>query len=121
MSEPKGKIDISKVKEELKKYSKEQIRFNEPHVTERCLLRDITKEEVIQNLLKPDKLVYVGEQESKFPDEKKYDIYFVLSNTRAYRFPIVLKEKSLYVITVIKINRRWQRIVNKYEKQHTGL
>ena len=121
MSEPKGKADIAKVKEELSKYSKEQIIFNEPHVTERCLLRDITKEEVIQNLLKPDKLVYAGEQESKHPNEKKYDLYFVFSNTRAYRFPVILKEKSLYVITVIKINRRWQGIVSKYERKHAGL
>ena len=121
MSEPKGKADIAKVKEELSKYSKEQIIFNEPHVTKRCLLRDITKEEVLQNLLKPDKLVYVGEQESNYPNEKKYDLYFVFSNTRAYRFPVVLKEKSLYVITVIKINRRWQGIVSKYERKHAGL
>mgnify|MGYP001606296001 CR=1 FL=1 len=53
--------------------------------------------------------------------EKKYDLYFVFSNTRAYRFPVVLKEKSLYVITVIKINRRWQGIVSKYERKHAGL
>ncbi len=121
MSEPKGKADITKVKEELSKYSKEQIIFNEPHVTQRCLLRDITKEEVIQNLLKSDKLVYVGEQESKYPNERKYDLYFVLSNTKAYRLPVVLKEKSLYVITVIKINRRWQGIVSKYERKPAGL
>ena len=121
MSEPKGKADVSSVKEELKRYSEKQIVFNEPHVTERCLLREITKEEVIQNLLNPDKLVYAGEQVSKFPTEKKYDLYFVLSNTRAYRFPVVLKEKSLYVITVIKINRRWQGIVSKYERKHTRL
>ena len=121
MSEPKGRADINKIKEELKKYSEKQIAFNEPHVTQRCLLRDITKEEVIQNLLKPDKLVYVGEQESKYLTENKYDLYFVFSNTRAYRFPVVLKEKSLYVITVIKINRRWQGIVSKYERKHTGL
>ena len=95
MSEPKGKADIAKVKKELSKYSKEQIIFNEPHVTERCLLRDITKEEVIQNLLKPDKLVYAGEQESKHPNEKKYDLYFVFSNTRAYRFPVILKEDTV--------------------------
>ena len=62
MPEPKGKADITKVKEELSKYPKEQIIFNAPHVTQRCLLRDITKEEVLQNLLKPDKLVYAGEQ-----------------------------------------------------------
>ena len=121
MSEPKGKVDINKVKEELRRYLEKQILFNEPHVTQRCLLRDITKEEVIQNLLKPDKLVYAGEQESKYLNEKKYDLYFVFSNTRAYRFPVILKEKSLYVITVIKINRRWQGIVSKYERKHAGL
>ena len=121
MSEPKGKADTAKVREELVKYSKYQIIFNEPHVTQRCLLRNITKEEVLQNLLKPNKLVYVGEQESNYPNEKKYDLYFVFSNTRAYRFPVVLKEKSLYVITVIKINRRWQGIVGKYERKHARL
>ncbi|MDP6548093.1 MAG: hypothetical protein QF917_04015 [Candidatus Woesearchaeota archaeon] len=121
MSEPTGKEDIIKVKEELKKYSENQIVFNEPHVTQRCLIRDISKEEVVQNLLKPDKLVYAGKQESKFPNEKKYDLYFVFSNTRAYRLPVILKEKSLYVITVIKINRRWQGMVDKYERKHARL
>ena len=73
MSEPKGKADIEKIKEELKKYSEKQIVFNEPHVTQRCLLRDITKEEVIQNLLKPDKLVYAGEQESNSKSQKYWN------------------------------------------------
>ena len=77
MSKPKGKADITKIKEDLNKYSREQIKFNEPHVTQRCLLRDIAKEEVIQNLLKPDKLVYAGEQDSKYPDEK--NMTFTLS------------------------------------------
>ena len=51
MSEPKGKVDIIKVKDELKKYSKEQIIFNESHITQRCLLRDIPKDSVWHDYL----------------------------------------------------------------------
>ncbi len=119
MSEPKGNVSLEEIKALLKRYSREQVAFNEPHITERCLWRNITKEEILQCLLSLHALVYAGEQESKSPFERKYDLYFVLSNTRAYRIVAVLREKSLYVITVIKINRRWQGMVSKYEKKHS--
>ena len=118
MSEPKGKGSLEEIRALLKKYTREQVTFNEPHITERCLWRNITKEEIVECLLSANLLVYAGEQEASTQKEKKYDLYFTLSNTRAYRIVAVLREKSLYVITVIKINRRWQGMVSKYERKH---
>jgi len=46
------------LKKKLKEYSKENIIFNEPHFTQQLILRQGSKDEVINNLLNLDKLVY---------------------------------------------------------------
>ena len=45
-------------------------------------------------------------------DEEKYDCYFDYSNTQCQRYVLALS-KRCEVCTVIKINRRWQRIAEK--------
>ena len=50
--------DIEKLKNKLRSYERKDIKFNEPHFTQQLILREGNKEEVINLLLNPDKLVY---------------------------------------------------------------
>jgi len=51
--------DIEEIKNKLCRYKIEQIEFNEPHFTQQMELREGNKEEIIKNILKPNKLVFI--------------------------------------------------------------
>lgn len=109
------KEDPEKIKRILRKYKKEQIEFNEPNFTLKLDRRKIDRKEVIRNILKPDKLVFVGVSESKNPNyDYVYDLYFKLSKNRIFKIPTSIKPKSLYLITVFKIRRKIQDEAIKY-------
>lgn len=95
-------MDLEALKEKLKSYKKEQIRFNNPHFSQQLTLREGNKEEVIKNLLNPEKLIHYDEEQGKYGD-KKISLYFEISNTRAMKIPVIFDkpQKSLYVITYI--------------------
>lgn len=109
---------IEKIKEKLRSYTKDDIEYNEPHFTLKLDREQIDRKEVIKNILKPDKLSFVGVSESKNPNYNcVYDLYFKLSNNRIFKIPASLKPKSLYLITIFKIRRRIQDEAIKYYKK----
>lgn len=107
-----------KIRAILRSYSKEDIEYNEPHFTIKLDRLKIDRKEVIKNILKPDRLAFVGVSESKNPDyDQVYDLYFKLSRNRIFKIPSSLKPKSLYLITIFKIRRRIQHEAVKYYRQ----
>ncbi len=105
--------DIEKLKEKLKTYNKNQIIFNEPHFTQQLKLREGNKEDVINNLLSPEKLVYSYQEIGKYGDII-HCLHFKISNTKTIRLPVIFdkgNEKSLYILTYIMRYRAWKNMV----------
>ncbi|MFH1174824.1 MAG: hypothetical protein V1725_06835 [archaeon] len=98
--------------EKLAKYSDVVIT---QHALEQAVFRNISLEEVRRNILHPERLVFAGKQEAEHPDEEKYDCYFEYSKTRCHRYVLVINATCI-VCTIIKINKRWQKKVEKYAK-----
>lgn len=83
------------------------------HAQVRMKQRQIDAGDVIKNILNPIRLVYAARAESKNDDgEGKFDCYFAYSKNQCHKYVLLIKDCVL-VVTVIKINRRWQRIVEK--------
>ena len=102
-------MDLKELKEKLKTYKKEDLEFNEPHFTNQLAARLGSKEELISNLLNPDKLVYAYKEENK----PIYCLYFKISNKRTLKIPVIFdkgNKKSLYILTYIMRHRSWQRM-----------
>jgi len=99
-------MNVEKIKILLKKYRKEDIKFNDPHFTERIIVRDGNNEEVISNLITPVKLVHAEKE-----DKNKYRLYFKISNTRTMILPVIFYKKCLYILTYIMRYRNWRQIV----------
>ena len=111
------KVNVENIKTILRKYKKEDIEFNEinDHFNLKLEREKIDKNEVFKNILKPDKLAFVGISESKNPNYSYvYDLYFKLSKKRIFKIPISIKPKSLYLITIFKIRRKIQDEAIKY-------
>ncbi len=102
----------NELKTKLKKYTKEDIIITN-HAKIRAKIRRIPITDVVHNLLNPSKLHYARREPAKKKGEKKYSCYFIFSKGQAHRYVIVINS-SMIVVTVIRINRRWQRRVEKY-------
>ena len=102
-------MDLVEFKEKISKYSKNEIIVNK-HAQEQAEVRQINLEEVKENILHPNKLVFVKEQEAKNKGERKYNCYFAYSDNYYHRYIIVLNGK-LIIVTIIGINRNWQRAI----------
>jgi len=95
----------------LKQFNESDIIISE-HALIRMYQRQINKNEVIKNLLNPKRLKYVIREEDCLSDGEKFDCYFEYSASLCHRYVIIIKE-NLIVITVVKINRRWQKLAEK--------
>lgn len=93
----------------LSLFSKEDIVFSQ-HAQIRMIQRQLNKEEVINNIINPKRLEYALKEKSNNQNEEKFDCYFGYSKTQCQRYVLLIK-KNIIVITAIKINRRWQKIV----------
>ncbi|MFH1682365.1 MAG: DUF4258 domain-containing protein [Candidatus Woesearchaeota archaeon] len=93
----------------LKSYHKDQVIISE-HARIRLIQRQIDPKEIIENIINPKRLDFAIKEEASSPDEEKFDCYFGYSKTQCHKYVLVLKD-NIIVITAIKINRRWQRIV----------
>ena len=102
------------LKEKLARYKKEDIIITN-HAREQAIFRSVDIEEVKENIIKPIRLSYAGKQKSEKEGEEKYDCYFGYSKTQCHRYILVINGKCI-VCTIIKINRRWQHIVEKNAK-----
>ncbi len=104
-------MNLEKFKEKLSKYNKKDIIFT-IHAEIRALGRGIDLEEVKENIVNPKRLVYVREQESSKPSEEKYECYFSYSKIYCHKYILTLNRKVI-IITIININRDWQKVVRK--------
>lgn len=98
----------------LKRFKKEEIVFDD-HARMQSAIRGIDREEVRQNLMDPSKMFFAREQEARGQNERKFDCYFGISKRWAHRYVIVINRKLL-VITVIKVRKKWQKKVDKHAK-----
>ena len=60
--------DVGKIKKKLRNYKKQDIEFNDPHFTQQLILREGNKDEVIRNILNPDKFLSIGIDPEKLPN-----------------------------------------------------
>ena len=105
---------IEEVRTRLKQYKKEHIEFNEPHFTEQMVARDGRRQEVIDNILDPQRLVYAYEESRG--KNVVHNLHFKVSNTRTMRLPVIFDKdgrKSLYILTYIMRYRAWQNMIRK--------
>ncbi len=110
--------DVDKIKKKLRNYKKQDIEFNDPHFTQQLILREGNKDEVIRNILNPDKLVYSYQEKGKYGDIV-HCLHFKISNTRTMRLPVIFdrnNKKGLYIITYIMRYRSWQNMIKKRGK-----
>jgi len=101
-------MELEDFKKRLKEYKKEDIIITN-HAEIQAFVRQIDLEEVRCNILNPEKLAYVKRQE---PEQEKYDCYFAYSKLFAHRYILALNGKII-IVTIIKINRDWQRILER--------
>ena len=104
-------MNLEELKKKLKSYKRKDIIVTD-HADLQALTRQIEVEEVKENIVNPNKLVYFEEQESKNKNEGKYDCYFEYSKTYAHRYILTVNGK-LIIVTIIRINRDWQKIVER--------
>lgn len=81
------------------------------HALVRIIQRQINKDEIIENLINPEKLDYAI-RESSSQKEEKFDCYFGYSKRLCHRYVIVIKH-NVIVVTIVKIDRKWQEIAEK--------
>ena len=108
-----SKNEVEKVKIKLKKLKKKDIIFS-PHSILRASIRRIDTDEVINNLLNPEKLAFAF-FERKHKNGDRYLCYFGYSKTLAHKYVIILNKKCI-IVTAIKIKRKWQRRLEKRAK-----
>ena len=100
--------------EKLKEFKEQDIIIT-THAQEQALFRGVNLKEVKQNILNPVRLTFVGKQTPLHKNEEKYDCYFTYNKTTCHRYILVIGKKCI-ICTIIKINRRWQKMVEKYAK-----
>lgn len=112
--------NIEELKKKLKNYKKDEIKFNEPHFTQQLISREGNREDIINHILNPEKLVYSYQEEGKYGDIK-HNLHFAISENRTMRLPIIFdkdSKKSLYIITYIMRYRKWQNMLKKAGFKH---
>lgn len=102
-------MNLDELKQKLSSYSKKEIIITD-HAEIQAIVRGISLEEVKQNIMKPEKLVYAREQEPKKYGEEKHDCYFAYSKHLYHRYILTLNSKVI-IVTIIKINRDWQKAI----------
>ena len=98
----------------LPQYNKKSIIITN-HAEEQAIFQGIEIKEIKENIINPKRLYFAGKQPTKNEYEEKFDCYFEYSKTRCHRYVVVINNKCI-VCTIIKIKRRWQRMVEKYAK-----
>lgn len=100
-------MDIEEIKKKLKSYTEEQIILKE-HTMIRCIQREITKEMIVKQLLNPENLIDIIEQEAKYLVEKKYKLVFELSRNKSFIIVVTIN-KIINIVTVLIRYRKWVR------------
>ena len=101
--------NIDYLKNKFKDYRKEDIIFTS-HANIQAFIRQIDLEEVKNNISNPIKLVFVRKQISNNPNHEKFDCYFAYNKILYHRYIIDINAKII-IVTLIKINRDWQKSI----------
>ncbi|MEK6964240.1 MAG: hypothetical protein AABX70_07485 [Nanoarchaeota archaeon] len=101
---------VSDLKERLKRYRREHIIFT-THAYEQAVFRGISLDEIKENIINPERLVFVKLQKAHVVSEEKYDCYFGYTLTYCHRYVLVLGKRCI-VCTVIRIHRKWQEALH---------
>lgn len=88
------------VKKRLQELKVSDIVFTE-YANERIALRDLSKSEIRDNLLFPERLVFAIKQKSLDPCEEKFDCYFHHGETKHHRYILILNKKCV-VLTAME-------------------
>lgn len=102
-------MDLEELKKKLRTYKKQDIVITS-HAEIQAIVRQIDLDEVKNNIVNPQKLVYAEEQESENSKEEKYNCYFAYSKTHCHRYILTLNRKVI-IVTIININRDWQKMI----------
>lgn len=100
--------------EKLKGYTKDDIIMS-THAIRQTMIRPVTIENIIENLLDPKRLSYALKEPAERAGEEKFVCYFGYSRRLCHCYVIVINAKVL-VVTAYIINRRWQKEVEKHAK-----
>lgn len=103
------------MKKKLKTYTKDKIILKE-HMLIRCLQREIKPETIINQLLNPDNLIDIIEQEAKYSGEKKYKLIFELSRNKNFII-IISINKTINIVTALIRYRKWFRSIELRERR----
>jgi len=82
------------------------------HARIRLLQRQISEDEIIENVINPTRLRYAIPEKAEHQGEEKFDCYFEYSKRLCHKYILVIKDKVI-IVTVVKISRKWQEIVEK--------
>lgn len=104
-------MDLEEFKKKLKKYKLRDIIFTN-HAEIQAIFREVNLEEVRRNILNPDKLIYVEEQDTNNLNKEKYACYFAYSKDFCHEYILTLNGKVI-IVTIIVINRDWQKILER--------
>ena len=105
-------MGVEDFKARLRGYSEGAIIIG-PHAIDRATIRNISVQEIRGNIHNPERLrIVIPEQRG---GEMRFKCYFDYSNNLAHMYVLVLN-KSIKVVTVIKIRKKWQKIVERYGK-----
>jgi len=104
-------MNIEELKKRFGEYKKKDIIITD-HAEMQAIFREIELDEVKKNIVNPEKLVYAEQQKAKKAGEEKYDCYFAYSKELAHRYILTINRKII-IVTIIKINRDWQKIIEK--------
>jgi hypothetical protein len=106
-------MNLEEMKKKLKTYTEEQIILRE-HTLIRCFQREITRGLIFTNLLNPEKLIDVIEEEPRYKEEKKFKLIFELSRNKSFII-IISSNKKLNIITSVIRYRKWVRPIDLRE------
>lgn len=102
-------MNLKEFKDKLKQYKESEIKITK-HAELQAFVRGVDLDKVKENIMNPQKLVYIKEQEAQKQGEKKFDCYFSYSKNLYHRYVLTTNGKVL-IVTIIKINRDWQRAI----------
>jgi hypothetical protein len=100
---------LEELRGKLAEYKKSEIVITR-HAELQALSRDVDLEEVKENIVHPTKLVFARQQKSSRVEEEKYDCYFAYSKHLYHRYILTVNAKVI-IVTIIKINRDWQKAI----------
>lgn len=107
-------MNLEELKNKLRNYGSKDIIFT-THSELQALMRNVDLEEVKNNILNPEKLVFAERQEIEILNKEKYACYFAYSPTYCHEYVLTLNRKII-IVTIIVINRDWQKIIEGKKK-----